>query len=251
MSFLEVRGKRIEAERIGPADGPTLVFLHEGLGSLGLWRDFPRRLCAATGLGGFVYSRAGYGRSDPEPLPRPIRYMHDEAELLPAILRAARVTDPVLIGHSDGASIALLYAGAGGAARALLLEAPHVFAEESGIRSIAAMREQYGSSDLGARLAKHHKDPDAAFWGWNGAWLHPEFRAWNIEAAVDGVVQPILLIQGEQDEYGTIRQLESIQRRARGRVEIVVLPDCGHSPHRDQPERTLSAMAAFVSSVLR
>ena len=250
MSFLEVRGRKIESQRLGPAEGPTLVFLHEGLGSLGLWRDFPRQLSQATGLGAFVYSRAGYGQSDAEPLPRPVRYMHDEAELLPEVLRAAGVRDPILVGHSDGASIALIHAGSGGAARALALEAPHVFTEEGGLRSIAAMREQYQTTDLRARLARHHRDPDAAFLGWNGAWLNPDFRAWNIEEFVDRIAQPILLVQGENDEYGTALQLESIRRRAKGRVETALLPQCGHSPHRDQPEKTLAAMTAFIRSVL-
>lgn len=245
-----MRGKKIEAQHLGPSAGPTLVFLHEGLGSLGLWRDFPRQLSQATGLGAFLYSRAGYGQSDAAPLPRPVRYMHDEAELLPEVLRIAGVRDPILVGHSDGASIALIHAGNGGPARALALEAPHVFAEEGGLRSIAAMREQYRNTDLRARLARHHKDPDAAFGGWNGAWLDPDFRAWNIEESVDRIAQPILLVQGEDDEYGTARQLESIRRRARGPVETVLLPQCGHSPHRDQPEKTLAAMTAFVRSVL-
>lgn len=245
-----MRGKRIESQHLGPLAGPTLVFLHEGLGSLGLWRDFPGKLAQATGLGAFIYSRAGYGQSDAAPLPRPVRYMHDEAELLPEVLRAAGVRDPILVGHSDGASIALIYAGSGGTARALALEAPHVFTEEGGLRSIAAMREQYRNTDLRARLARHHKDPDAAFGGWNGAWLDPDFRAWNIEESVDRIAQPMLLVQGENDEYGTARQLESIRQRARGRVETVLLPQCGHSPHRDQPEKTVAAMTAFVRSVL-
>src|SRR5260221_5786851 len=161
--MIEVRGRKIEARRLGPDTGPTLVFLHEGLGSLGLWRDFPQKVVERTKLGAFVYSRAGYGKSDPAPLPRPVRYMHDEAELLPEILAAAGVTDPVLVGHSDGASIAIIYAGSGGRTRALLLEAPHVFTEESGLQSIANMRDLYAQNDLRARLASHHQNVDASF----------------------------------------------------------------------------------------
>jgi len=241
---LKIRGRHIEAERFGPAQGPTLVFLHEGLGSLKSWRDFPERLSHATGLGAFVHSRAGYGQSDPAPLPRPISYMHDEAELLPEILKEAGIAEPILVGHSDGASIAILYKGNGGAARALILEAPHVFAEESGLQSIARMRDQY--PQLKERLARWHKDPDAAFWGWNGPWLDPEFRKWNIENSLSHIEVPILLIQGEEDEYGTGKQLEAIAAQARGPVETLLLPQCGHSPHRDQPERTLLAMVEFL-----
>lgn len=241
---MKIRGKLIEAQRIGPAREPTLVFLHEGLGSLGLWRDFPQKLSDATGLGAFIYSRAGYGQSDPEQLPRPVSYMHDEAALLPEILEQAGIRQPILVGHSDGASIALIYQGNKGTARALLLEAPHVFAEESGLQSIAKMREQYPR--LKERLARWHQHPDAAFWGWNGAWLNPEFRKWNIENSLDSIEVPILLIQGEQDEYGTRRQLDSIAANARGPVETLLLPRCGHSPHRDQPDETLQAMTDFV-----
>jgi pimeloyl-ACP methyl ester carboxylesterase len=241
-----VGGKFIEAERIGPAHGPTLVFLHEGLGSLGLWRDFPQKLSAATGLGAFIYSRAGYGQSDPAPLPRPVRYMHDEAELLPEILKTAGIDDPILVGHSDGASIAILYAGNGSPARALLLQAPHVFAEENGLQSIAKMRDQYLQTDLKSRLARWHKNVEAAFWGWNGPWLDPEFRTWNIESSLEHVKAPILVIQGEDDEYGTRKQVESIQSKAKGPVETMMLAQCGHSPHRDQPELALQGMADFL-----
>jgi pimeloyl-ACP methyl ester carboxylesterase len=247
---IQVRGKKIEEERFGPREGPTLVFLHEGLGSLGLWRDFPRKLGEATGLGGFVYSRAGYGASDPEPLPRPVRYMHEEAELLPEILAAAGIADPIPVGHSDGASIAILYAGAGHPARALILEAPHVFAEEGGLRSIARAREHYEKGGLRERLARWHRDVDAAFRGWNGAWLDPEFRRWNLEASLPHLRSPILVVQGEDDEYGTGKQIEAIQRGAKGPVEVLLLPQCGHSPHRDKPEETLRSMAEFVKRVL-
>lgn len=246
LNFLEVRGRRIESQRLGPATGPTLVFLHEGLGSLGLWRDFPQKLSDATGLGAFIYSRAGYGKSEPAPLPRPVRYMHDEAQLLPDILEAAGIDDPILVGHSDGASISIIYAGMGYPARALLLEAPHVFTEESGLQSIAKMRDLYAQTDLRKKLSRWHEDVDAAFLGWNGAWLDPEFRKWNLEEYLPRIRAPILLVQGQNDEYGSEKQLEAIQRQAAGPIECVLLPDCGHSPHRDKPEETLRAMAAFV-----
>ena len=239
----------IESQRIGPLEGPTLVFLHEGLGSLGLWRDFPRRLVEETGLGAFVYSRAGYGKSDPAPLPRPVRYMHDEAALLPKILAEAGIEEPILVGHSDGASIAIIYAGQGNRARALLLEAPHVFTEESGLQSIARMRESYRTTDLREKLSRWHANVDAAFNGWNGAWLDPEFRKWNLEEFLPRIEQPVLIIQGKDDEYGTLKQVEAIERGAH-HVQSLLLDDCGHSPHRDQPEKTLEAMARFIRSVL-
>jgi pimeloyl-ACP methyl ester carboxylesterase len=239
----------IESEWIGPREGPTLVFLHEGLGSLGSWRDFPKKVSQMIGLGAFVYSRAGYGKSTPAPLPRPVRYMHDEAALLPEILRDAGVTDPILVGHSDGASIAVIYAGTGHPARALVLEAPHVFTEESGLASIAKMRDLYETTDLRQKLARWHADVDAAFNGWNGAWLDPEFRNWNLEEFLPKIAAPILIIQGKDDEYGTGKQIEAIERQAPN-VRSLLLDRCGHSPHRDQPEKTLEAMAAFIQSVV-
>ncbi|HYS10977.1 MAG TPA: alpha/beta hydrolase [Myxococcales bacterium] len=242
---LIVRGKNIEARHIGEPLGPTLVFLHEGLGSLALWRDFPERVSKATGLPAFVYSRAGHGSSDPAPMPRPVRYMHDEAALLPEILEAAGIADPILFGHSDGASISIIYAGSGGKARALVLEAPHVFTEEMGLRSIAKAREAFESSDLRARLSKHHRNVDAAFWGWNRPWLDPDFRNWNLEEFLPRIEAPILVVQGEQDEYGTTKQVEAIQHGAEN-VKAVLLPNCGHSPHRDQPDATLRAITEFV-----
>jgi pimeloyl-ACP methyl ester carboxylesterase len=244
--MIEVRGRKIEAERFGPSGEPTLVFLHEGLGSLELWRDFPQKLVERARLGAFVYSRAGYGASDPAPLPRPTRYMHDEAELLPEILHAAGVSDPVLVGHSDGASIAIIAAGSGLRTRALVLEAPHVFAEESGLESIARMRELYRTTDLREKLGRWHANVDAAFRGWNEAWLDPEFRRWNLEEFLPRIQAPILIIQGEDDEYGTARQIDAIRKGAGGHVESLLLPDCGHSPHRDQPEEAIAAIGYFL-----
>ena len=251
-------GVRLEARWIGPPpeNAPTLVFLHEGLGSVSLWKDFPDRLAGETGCGALVYSRAGYGKSDPVPLPRPVRFMHDEAETLSKVLAQAGVRDSILIGHSDGASIALIHAGShsGGrpaGLRGLILEAPHVFTEPHGLASIAKMTEVYRTTDLRERLARHHgANVDIAFRGWNDVWLDPEFRAWNIEEFLPSIAAPILILQGEDDEYGTWRQVEAIQRRSGGPVEALALAGCGHSPHRERPQRTLEAMAAFVRGLL-
>jgi pimeloyl-ACP methyl ester carboxylesterase len=252
LPHLLAAGRRLEYAWHGPRpeSAPTLVLLHEGLGSVSMWRDFPARLAEVTGLGALVYSRAGYGGSDPVPLPRPLTFMHEEAlEVLPAVLDAAGVREAVLVGHSDGGSIALIHAGGGPGARvrALLLEAPHVFCEELSVRSIAEAATRYRQGDLRRALERHHgANVDVAFWGWNGAWLDPGFRDWNIESYLGGVRAPVLVLQGERDEYGTLRQLEAIAAGCGGPVERLVLADCGHSPHRDQPEAVLSAMAAFL-----
>ncbi|HEU0054853.1 MAG TPA: alpha/beta hydrolase [Longimicrobium sp.] len=251
--FLHAGGARLEYRWIGPGptEAPTLVFLHEGLGSVSLWRDFPARLAAATGCGALVYSRAGYGRSDAVPLPRPVRFMHDEARVLTDVLRAAEVREAVLVGHSDGASIALIHAGSEHTpVRGLALEAPHVFAEPGGLESIARIAETYRTTDLPSRLRRHHgENTDVAFWGWNRVWLDPEFRAWNLEAYLPRITVPILIVQGEDDEYGTWRQVEAIERRAGGPVETLRLPG-GHAPHAEHPDAVLAAMAAFVRRVL-
>jgi pimeloyl-ACP methyl ester carboxylesterase len=249
--FLQVDGVRLEARWIGPPpeEAPTLVFLHEGLGSTSLWRDFPDRLSVETGCGALVYSRAGYGKSDPVPLPRPIRFMHHEAAVLPRVLAAAGVREHVLVGHSDGASIALIHSGSapGAGLRGLILEAPHVFAEPHGLASIAKIGEAFRTTDLRARLERHHgANVDVAFRGWNDVWLHPDFRAWNLEEFLPRIATPILILQGENDEYGTWRQVEAIERQAGAPVEALALAECGHSPHREQPERSLEAMARFV-----
>jgi pimeloyl-ACP methyl ester carboxylesterase len=249
--FLQVEGVRLEARWTGPPpeEAPTLVFLHEGLGSTSLWRDFPDRLAEATGCGALVYSRAGYGRSDPVVLPRPVRFMHDEAEVLPKVLAAAGIRDHILIGHSDGASISLIHAGSRPAPglRGVILEAPHVFTEPHGLASIAKMTEAYRTTNLRERLARHHGDNvDVAFHGWNGVWLDPEFEAWNIEEFLPTIRVPILILQGENDEYGTWAQVEAIERQSGGPVESIAIPDCGHSPHREQPDLTLRAMREFI-----
>jgi pimeloyl-ACP methyl ester carboxylesterase len=251
---LRAGGRRLEYEWHGAPAGtaPTLVFLHEGLGSVSTWRDFPERLAEATGCGSFVYSRAGYGASDPVPLPRPVRFMHDEALLLPEVLDAAGVGTCVLVGHSDGASIAIVHAGSGDAARVrgLALMAPHVFVEDVTLRSIEKAAASYESGDLRRALERHHgANVDVAFRGWNRAWLDPGFRSWNIEEFLPGIRVPVLLLQGQDDEYGTLRQLDAIEAGCAAPVRRVVLPDCGHAPHRDQPERTLAAMTRFVEEL--
>lgn len=252
--ILDIDGARLEARWVGPPAGsaPTLVFLHEGLGSVSAWRDFPDRLAERTGCGALVYSRAGYGKSSSTPLPRPVRFMHDEAEVLARVLEETSIRKAILVGHSDGASIALIYAGSGRASRllGLVLEAPHVFAEPSGLASIARMTEVYRTTGLRGRLARHHgENTETAFRGWNDVWLRPEFRAWNIEDVLPQIEVPMLILQGEEDEYGTWRQVEAIERQSGGPVEGVAIPDCGHAPHREQPERTLREMADFIGKL--
>ena len=238
----------LERVHLGPRSGTRLVFLHEGLGSVSIWRDFPQRASDATGLGAFVYSRAGYGKSPRTAMPRTVRYMHEEAALLPQLLRDEGIDDAVLFGHSDGASIALLHAAAE-PVRALVLEAPHVFTEPEGLASIRLAREAFERGELRARLARHHQDVDAAFWGWNGPWLHPDFVQWNLEGALPAIRAPILVVQGLDDEYGTLAQVRAIERQAGGPVETLLLEKCGHSPHRDQPDAVLRALAALCSRV--
>ncbi len=237
-----------------PDAAPTLVFLHEGLGCVSTWRDFPERLAEATGCGALVYSRAGYGASDPVPLPRPLRFMHDEAQVLPEVLDAAEVRECVLVGHSDGASIAIVHAGSAPSprVRGLALMAPHVFVEDLTVRSIEQAAVRYEAGDLRRALERHHgANVDVAFWGWNRAWLDPSFRSWNLEEFLPGIRAPVLLVQGQDDEYGTLRQLDAIEAGCSAPVRRLVLPDCGHAPHRDQPERTLDAMTRFVEETFR
>ncbi len=231
-----------------PGAEPAIVLLHEGLGSVALWRDFPQTLAAATGRRTVAYSRRGYGRSPPMEGPRPVDYMHREAlEVLPAFRRAYALDNPVLVGHSDGASIALIHAGAGQKVSGLVAMAPHVFVEDLSIASIAAAREAWDTTDLKERLARYHDDVEGAFRGWNDVWLAPAFRDWNIERYLGGIRCPVLLIQGKDDEYGTLAQLDAIERQVGGPVKRLELEDCGHSLQRDQRERTLAAIADFVA----
>jgi len=253
---LAVGGKRLEVAWHGPSPGeaPTLVFLHEGLGCVALWRDFPAILAEATGCGALVYSRLGYGRSDPCDLPRPVRYMHDEGlTVLPELIEAAGIRECILVGHSDGGSIALIYAGGTPAAplRGVVCEAAHVVCEDITARSIQQAGVAYREGDLRAKLAKYHgENVDGAFWGWHDAWLHPDFREWDLTEYLPDIGVPMLVLQGEDDPYGTSAQVEAIERGAGGEIEVLMLPDCGHCPHLEQREATLRAMAAFVSRAL-
>lgn len=254
--FLDAAGHRLETVWHGPPpeDGaPTLVFLHEGLGSVSAWRDFPAKLAEATGLGALIYSRWGYGQSDPVEVPRPPSYMHDEGSVtLPAVLDAAGVRSAILVGHSDGGSIAIVHAADPSSAprlRALILEAAHVFVEDISVASIVAAREQYVRGNLRARLSRHHSDVDGAFWGWNRAWLDREFRAWDLRPLLPHVTVPTLIVQGEDDPYGTLAQVDAIERGVGGLAERWTLPKCGHAPHREDEAATLARMAAFVNEV--
>jgi len=252
MHFVEVCGRRLEYERIevAAAGRPTLVFLHEGLGSIAMWRDFPARAAHATGCNALVHSRYGYGNSEALHEDRSVRYMHDEALFaLPEFLDKLAIERPILVGHSDGGSIALIHAG--GTRRpvaGLVLMAPHVMVEDISVTSIAAAKVAYETTDLRAKLARYHADADSAFWGWNRIWLHPDFRQWNIEEYLPHVACPVLAIQGADDEYGTMEQLERIARAVPD-VELVELADCRHSPHRDQPDAVLEAMTRFVDRI--
>ena len=257
MRTITAGGARLECRWWGEPDraAPTLVLLHEGLGCVAMWRDFPELLHRRTGLPVFAYTRAGYGGSDPAGLPRGIDYMHVEGrEVVGAVLDAAGIGDAVLVGHSDGASIAIVHAGehAGGSAprvRALVLLAPHVFCEDVSVESIRAAGDAYRRGGLRERLARHHGDRvDAAFFGWHDAWLRPEFRGWSIEAFLPGVTVPVLLIQGERDAYGTPAQLDAIERGVAGPATRIRLEDCGHAPHRERPEETLDAIGAFLAA---
>ncbi len=248
-------GRRLESAAFGPPPdvAPTLVLLHEGLGCVALWRDFPERLVAATGCGVFAYSRAGYGRSDPVALPRPLDYMTREArDSLPVVLGAIGFRRGLLVGHSDGASIAAIYAGLHDAPRVkgLVLIAPHLFTEPSGLAAIAEARQAYQTGDLKARLGKYHAHVDAAFLGWNGAWLDPGFASWNIESSVARWRAPALVLQGVDDQYGTEAQVRAIHARAPTEVESRMLQDCRHAPQAEQPEATLDAIAAFCKNRL-
>jgi len=252
LAFLDVRGVRLEFERIeAPASqAPTIVMLHEGLGSIALWRDFPARLAAASGATVLLYSRRGYGRSAPLPAPRSVDYMHEEAlQTLPTLLDALEIDRPVLFGHSDGASIALIYAGASGRVVAgVVAMAPHVLVEDLSIAGIAAAREAYLTTDLRERLARYHMDVDGAFWGWNDIWLNPAFRAWNIEQILPNIHCPILAIQGLQDEYGTLEQVQRIARHT-DHFDLLSLENCRHSPHRDQPEAVLARVTSWMQDL--
>ena len=256
----EGRRLQIEYQWIGPitAPGPLLVFLHEGLGSLATWKDFPQSLCSALGFRGLVYSRPGYGRSTARAADESwdVDFMHRQAHgLLPLLLRQlgvdTRRDPPCLFGHSDGASIALLFAARfPQRVAALVLLAPHILVEDISIASIERARRAYLETDLKQKLARYHADPDSAFWGWNEIWLHPAFRRWSIEDDIAGIRCPLLALQGVDDEYGTLEQVRGIARRV-AQAQVVELPDCRHSPHRDQPAQVLEIVKGFAETSLQ
>ena len=217
-----------------------------------MWKDFPEQLAVQTGCDVFAYSRAGYGRSDQTDLPRSPGYMHPEGlEVLPAVLDFLNAPEVVLLGHSDGASIALIHSGGvhDDRVRALIVMAPHVFIEKICVEQIALARNAYATGDLRSRLAKYHADVEHVFWGWNDIWLHPDFLAWNIESYLPNIRVPVLVIQGEQDEYGTLAQVHAVRDQVRGGADTLLVSDCGHSPHRDQPAATLAGIGRFLEKV--
>lgn len=251
---LVIQGHSLEVRRI-PARAPNLpelVFLHEGLGSVSHWKSFPARVAAETGCGVTIYSRYGAGNSDVLIGDRTVRYMHDEGLLvLPELLSKLELKKPILVGHSDGGSIALIYAGSRENVRGLILLAPHVFVEDLSVASIAEAKVKYETTNLREKLARHHRDVDRTFWGWNNIWLHPDFRRWNIEEYLPRISCPILCIQGKEDQYGTMAQVEAIGNLSGDPVEILELADCRHSPQRDQADATAAAIARFVQRVGR
>jgi pimeloyl-ACP methyl ester carboxylesterase len=250
------RPVRLEYQWVGCTDrgAPLIVFLHEGLGSLAMWRDFPKALCDATHCQGLVYSRPGYGRSTPRATDEAwdVDFMHRQAfEVLPALFAALRVdvaAQPLwLFGHSDGASIALLYAAKHVSHLAgAIVVAPHILVEDISVRSIVKARDVYLQTDFKQRLARHHDDPDSAFWGWNRVWQLPAFRDWSIEAEIESITCPLLAVQGLDDEYGTLEQIRGIARRLK-QTELLELAECGHSPHRDQAEKLIAAASEFIA----
>lgn len=251
MDALDIDGVRLECRWVGSpvSDVPVLVFLHEGLGSVALWRDFPDRVTAATGLPAFVYSRRGYGGSDPVPLPRPMDYLEHEArDVLPRVLEAVGIRSAVLVGHSDGATIALVHAAQdrGRVVRAVAVLAPHTFVEDMCVAAIAKVRATY-AEHLRSRLARHHgANVDCAFYGWNDTWLDPRFKAMEYRPLLVNITVPVTVIQGADDEYATRAQVDAVADGVSGPVRAIMLPDCGHSPQRDQPEAVTDAILDLI-----
>ena len=250
---LSAGGGRLEAEWIGPGpdQAPTLVFLHEGLGCVRLWRDVPARLAERTGCGALVYSRLGYGRSDACTLPRSVDFMHHEGlTVLPEVIRHTGVHDHFLVGHSDGGSIALIQVGGNPCPglKGVVTLAAHVFCENLTRRSIRAARERYRNGNLKTRLAPYHgENTHCAFMGWSDVWLHPDFRSWTIETFLPAIRVPLLAIQGEKDPYGSLAQLDAIRLNAGEMVTARLIPDCGHAPHLEKPDAVFPAVSAFVT----
>ncbi len=251
MKQITVLGLRLEYQEF-PAledDKPTILMLHEGLGCIQMWRDFPQQVAAATGCRVIVWSRAGYGQSDPWPELRTPRYMHREAlEALPALIKALQIERPILFGHSDGGSIALIFAGAfPQVPRGVIVMAPHEFVEEETLAGIRVAKTAWTATDWPQKLARYHADAERVFSDWNDTWLSPEFRDWNIEAYLPAICCPVLAIQGEDDEYATMRQIEVIAQVVPG-AEMLKLGGCGHSPQRDQPAAVLKAVARCIAN---
>ena len=249
---ISIAGRQLEVLRLTGASAkrPTIVFLHEGLGSVSLWRDFPRRVVAATGCSALIYSRYGYGQSDVLNEPRKSDYMHREAlDVLPELLAKCEIEKPILFGHSDGASIALIHAGAGHDVAGVIVEAPHLFVEEISLKGAAQAALTYRTTDLPQKLARHHLDADKTFWGWHDIWTRMEFRDWTIEPYLASIRCPILAIQGEQDDYGSAAQIRAIAAACRDRTATHLLPECGHTPHRDQASHTLQLVSSFIKTL--
>jgi pimeloyl-ACP methyl ester carboxylesterase len=254
--FLDLPPLRLEYRMIGPRPeaAPTIVMLHEGLGSVGLWGEFPDKIAAATGAGVFAYSRAGYGNSTGAKLPRTTSFMDEEArEVLPRVLATIGFRRGFLLGHSDGASIATIYAGSvqDHRVRGVVLIAPHFFTEEMGLVEIRRARKSFETGALRERLKPYHADVDTAFRSWNGPWLDPDFEKWDITEALAYIRVPILIVQGENDQYGTLKQIEVARQECFCPVEAVVLPGIRHIPYREAPELTVDAIAAFINRLLR
>jgi pimeloyl-ACP methyl ester carboxylesterase len=254
--MLDLGSETLEYRMIGPRPdaAPTIVMLHEGLGCVGMWGDFPDKVAAATGCGVFVYSRKGYGKSSPVTLPRQISYMHEEArDSLPKVLDAIGLEGGILLGHSDGASIAAIYAGThqDHRVRGVVLMAPHFIVEDVSVKSIADAREAYNKGDLRTRLAKWHPNVDVAFRGWNDVWLDNDFRQWDISEELAYVRVPILIVQGEDDQYGTLRQIEIANEECYCPVDVALLPGVKHQPHREGTEATLKAVTEFIGRALQ
>ena len=247
-----VQGRSLEVQRIPGLDSQAreLVFLHEGLGSVSHWKDFPMRVATATGCPVTIYSRYGSGNSDLLTEARAVTYMHDEGlRSLPELLAHLHIENPILVGHSDGGSIALIHAGAHDRVRGLVLLAPHVFVEDLSVTSIAEAKTKFETTNLPEKLGRHHRDAARTFWGWNNIWLHPDFRRWNIEEYLPRITCPVLLIQGLDDQYGTMAQVQAIARQSGGPVEVLPLAECRHSPQRDQTDAVLAAIVEFVNRV--
>ena len=246
----------IECQFIAPEKTGTdlMVFLHEGLGSLSMWKDWPAQVCAAANCRGLVFSRYGYGASSPRPSDEkwPVTFMHTQAqEALPALFKALKLEDerPVLFGHSDGGSIALLYAAMyPEKTKAIIVAAPHIFVEDVTVSNIRDARAAYLNTDLPQKLKRYHQDPDSAFWGWNDIWLDPDFLAWNIESYLDKIHCPVLAIQGEDDEYGSLEQIHGIKRIA-SQTKLCIIANCRHSPHKDQPDTVIKAITGFMATL--